>query len=158
VSAVKDIVEQSLNKTPPYEDTGIAYKGKYKIQKGQDTYETKNQYTKYYGWDFGTSGSGGYIRVGDQKVKFFATGISISWSLNSSCQFAVSDGSTTRIVQELQRNVSAAGSNTTGTNFYQLDFKDFPRMFFDTTINFDTSRALVANEKLFVIMHGFYEE
>lgn len=72
-------VEQRLAEIPPYEDRGVKYQGKYKIQQTETRYELKaQQYKQYY--QANAAGTTDYIaRDNPDKVIFCCSRIILTW-------------------------------------------------------------------------------
>lgn len=76
-----NLVDKGLTQIPPYEDAGVDYRSKYKIQKSENTWELKNQQFRYY-YEATPGGIAGFIpRPNYKTTVFYLKQIIINWHL-----------------------------------------------------------------------------
>lgn len=79
VQEVKDIINDKLDQIPPYEDGGIRYQGKYKIQKSNNEYELRTQTPRNIYFDDGGGVTGFTTRPNSSTTDLYVKEIIISY-------------------------------------------------------------------------------
>jgi len=127
VSQIPQIVEKKVEQIPPYEDSGIAYKGKYKVQTGSNSYELKGQQTRWYAMAATALGKTVFTRENKDTTVFYCTKVVIQNNCSSS-------GSTTYDTLSDRYNgqdaIKVVNWTNTANQTYVLDLSDCPRQFF----------------------------
>jgi len=77
-SKVTNEVNKELVQIPPYEDQGISYRGKYKVQTGDNAYELKGQQTRWYHLGATAIGTTTFTRANKDTTRFYCTKIVVS--------------------------------------------------------------------------------
>jgi hypothetical protein len=81
IAVGSNLIDKEIQQIPPYEDAGVQFRSKYKVQKGQNTWELKNQSFRYY-FEQGAQGSSGFIaRPNYKEAVFYLKQIIVDWHL-----------------------------------------------------------------------------
>lgn len=159
VSQVPSIVQQTIQQIPPYEDSGVRYQGKYKIQQTETRYELKAQETRFYtlGIGGGSFGSTLFSRSRPQ-TRFYCTKMIIQHRAPSF--FSMTLGQI--------RISDVKGTNGSARFYYYptkenpepivLDFSDCPRKFEGDSFDVYTQYSFAAGEFLIVSLFGWEEQ
>ncbi len=150
-------VDKSIKSIPPYEDSGVKFQGKYKVQTSGDGFELKRQETRFYVLQI-PSGSFGNVTFprSPSNTTFYCTKAIImhrgasTFSLGFA-QFHLADVNGTTATQKLYYWPVETNQNLV------LDFTDCPRKFTGQNFNWYCQTNLGGTEYIIVQLFGWEE-
>lgn len=160
VSNIPSIIEQKINQIPPYNDSGITYEGKYKIQKTADTYELKGQQTRFIACNLQNYAAGSVVLFARANAtsKFYCTHILVDYkdmsTFGSSNYFQVADvklGSSNNPLRFV-----FFPTDTTGHLF--IDLSHSPRLFQQDYVAIVVPHNMGVNEFIVFSLFGWEEQ
>lgn len=155
---VTDLVNQKINLVPPYEDSGVKYQGKFKTQKGIDTYELKTQVTRFNIFSASGIAAGGVSTSSRPRsdLKFYCTKMIFQWhtlSTHASNQYiTLSDRNGTNDSLRF-----AFFPNIDDGNIV-IDFSDCPRLFEGTDFSVTSTFLFPAGAFVVFSLYGWEEQ
>lgn len=150
--SITPIVESKINQIPPYEDSGVKFRGKYKIQKSQNEFELKSQATRFYSCLIPTGSAAGNYSFPKSVLRFYATTMLLQVNCNTSpTEIIIYDGSTA--------NPKFRGYFLSGEKNIVINFEGSPREFSGGNIIISIDSALAGLTNFVnVLMYGFDEQ
>jgi hypothetical protein len=147
-----EIIQEQVSQIPAYEDSGIKYQGKFKVQKGLKEYELKRQETRFYSFAVGTNAAGTTVFTRPRETtKFYATKCLVQYYnfgvFAVGNYFTFGDRKNSVNTQRFYYfPVQASGE-------FFIDFSDCPRKFEGDQVFITCPAALGANS--FIVFHIF---
>lgn len=151
-------VDKSIKSIPNYEDSGVKFQGKYKVQTSGDGYEIKGQETRFYVLQI-PSGSFGNVTIPrtPTNTNFYCTKAVIMH--RGASTFSLGFG---------QMHLADVKGSTATQKFYYwpvqenqnlvLDFTDCPRKFEGENFNWYCQANLAGTEYIVVQLFGWEEQ
>lgn len=78
LSQIPSNVQSKISQIPPYEDSGVLYRGKFKTQQSSSEYELKGQQPKYF-YQATNGATTGFITRSNTVSIFYCSAIVLTW-------------------------------------------------------------------------------
>lgn len=143
---------QIINQIPNFENPGVRYQGYCKIDKGNGSFELRQQQTRFYSLKFGNTGvfDNSFARSQPSK-KFYAATISIDYDADSSpLQVTIYDGAIANPKFRCYLDL--------GAGHFSIDLSNCPRQFAGSTIIISTDATLGGAHFINVNLFGWEED
>jgi len=158
-TSIPNYTQQTINQIPTYEDRGVKYQGKYKIQQTESRYELKAQETRFYTLGIGAGAPGSHLFPRDRpQTKFYCTKMIIQHHGPTTFSLALARISLADVI----------GTNGSIKFYYFpihtepdtiiIDFRDSPRKFEGEQFDLYTQYGFGAAEFLVIQLFGWEEQ
>lgn len=128
VQEIPALIEQKVQEIPRYEDSGIKFQGKFKVQTGQNSYELKGQQTRFYIFGANALGDTTFTRENKSSTVFHCTKIMIQ--NHAAGSFGLSDYQTLSDNYNGNQELRFAFFNNVASESVVFDCSDCPRKFY----------------------------
>ena len=159
VQEVKDIINEKIEQIPQYEDSGVKYQGKYKIQKSANTWELKAQESRWYGLFAANSPSTNtQIPRAANTLKFYCTRIIVYFWSNAVTPNFTSNAYTIEDDVNGQSAIKFLFFPTQTVQNITFDFTDSPRKFEGQNFNIYQFAGCPATGHIYFLLYGWLEQ
>jgi hypothetical protein len=153
-----EMIEGQISNIPNYEDAGVSFHGKYKVEKNKGNYELKGQETRFYTLGVGAGAFGDNLFTRSRpETKFYCTKMIIYHELVSTVGLAnwISLGDVKGTNSSPRFYYFPVGLNS--SPIQEIDFSDCPRKFEGEQFNLYCVSGIGAGEFVVFELFGWEE-